>query len=78
MIKILAFLLLIIFTNSCKDPNCINCAVDPTYCKTCKPGFRATIGICDPCDEPHCSNCNESESYCSSCLDGYRANGGHC
>lgn len=45
---------------ACTDPNCISCVSDPTVCKTCKPGFRASMGKCDPCDEPNCASCNES------------------
>ena len=65
MICWLIFKLLIIQTclfavmvSACQDPNCINCVTDPAYCKTCKPGFRATLGKCDPGDDPLCSNCN--------------------
>lgn len=78
MLKLISFILLASLALACTDPNCISCVTDPTYCKTCRPGYRATLGKCDPCDEAHCANCNESESYCSSCLDGYHANGGHC
>lgn len=49
---------LIVLAVSCADPNCISCINDPTYCKNCKPGFRAAIGKCEPCDDPNCSNCN--------------------
>lgn len=51
---------LLAFAKACKDPNCINCAIDPAVCKTCKPGFRATQGICVACDDPNCATCNES------------------
>jgi hypothetical protein len=68
MLKLLAVIMLVSLALTCTDPNCISCVTDPTVCKTCRPGYRATMGKCDPCDDPHCSNCNESENYCSSCL----------
>jgi hypothetical protein len=78
MILIVALTVLCSIATACTDPNCINCLTDPTNCKTCAPGYRASLGKCDPCDDPHCCNCNESENYCPSCLDGYRSTEGRC
>lgn len=49
-IAIVLLLLLPSTVLACTDPNCISCVSDPTVCKTCKPGFRASMGKCDPCD----------------------------
>lgn len=45
-ILLMLTLLFINLTLACKDINCINCAIDPNNCKTCKPGFKATQGYC--------------------------------